>query len=91
MNKTKIILLMAEILAVAAIRVIYMVRRDHVLPRGGAVSKIKGKPVYRMPFGKRPEIPKEPEPPEFEIAGWKPKPRHDKLDDTPGHLPGEKP
>ena len=53
----KIIMFAAEILAVAALRAIYMMRRERTLPRAGKVGRMRGRPVYK-PF-KPPERPPE--------------------------------
>jgi hypothetical protein len=48
MSKKAIILFIAEIAAVAVLRLAYMVRRDRLLmPRSSKVNHIKRKPVYK--------------------------------------------
>ena len=49
MNRNKLILLAAEIAAIALLRTIYVMRREK-LPKGGKVTIINGHRVFRMPF-----------------------------------------
>jgi hypothetical protein len=82
MNKTRIILFLAELAAVALLRAVYIFRRDKTLPKSGKVSKIKNKPVYR-PFWDRPKE-------KLDIAGWTPPPQKDKIHDSQQGPPGTK-
>ncbi len=43
----------AELVAVAVLRAIIVLKRDNILPKGGKVQRVKGKPVYRFPLIKR--------------------------------------
>ncbi len=46
--------ILAEVLAIAVLRVLLILRRDSPLPKGSKVQKIGNRPVYRFPFlGKR--------------------------------------
>lgn len=87
MSRMKIILFAAEILAVAALRVTYMVRRDRMLPRGSKVSRIKNKPVFRMGANVRQRDRQIKDTPDLEIAGWTPPPKRDRIEPTPGSSP----
>jgi hypothetical protein len=50
MSKRTIILFIAEIAAVALLRLTYIVRRDKIFtPRSSKVDKVGGRPVYRQP------------------------------------------
>lgn len=43
--------MLAEILAIAILRALYILRRDgSTLPRGAKVQHIRKRPVYRFPF-----------------------------------------
>ncbi len=50
----KAVFILAEVLAIDALRVLLILRRDSALPKGSKVQKIGNRPVYRFPFlGKR--------------------------------------
>ncbi len=50
----KAVFILAEVLAIAVLRVLLILRRDSPLPKGSKVQKIGNRPVYRFPFlGKR--------------------------------------
>ena len=49
MNK-RVYFFIAELTAVAVLRAIQMYKRDKILPKGGKVERVKGKPVYRFPL-----------------------------------------
>ncbi len=50
----RVAIVLAEILAIAMLRALYIHRRDPVLPKGSKVQQIRNRPVYRFPFlGKR--------------------------------------
>lgn len=42
---------LGEVLAIAALRAIFILRRDKIMPRGSKVHSVNGRPVYR-PEGK---------------------------------------
>jgi len=75
----KIVMFIAEILAVAALRAVYMIRRERVFPRAAKVGRMKGRPVYKpfRPTDQAPEIerdePDEPDNPPVFV--YKPPPR----------------
>ncbi len=46
----KVAILLAEILAIAMLRALYIHRRDSVLPKGSKVQRIRDRPVYRFPY-----------------------------------------
>jgi hypothetical protein len=85
-NRT-ILLFAGELIAVAILRLIFMLRRDGtLLPRGSKVPHIKGRPVIREFFGlkKRADPPSQP----FTIEGWTPPPPKGKMP-IPDQSPGE--
>ena len=52
--------ILAEVLAIAVLRVLFIVRRDSILPKGSKVQRIGNRPVYRFPFlGKKKEATRE--------------------------------
>ncbi len=52
----KVAFILAEVLAIAVLRVLFIVRRDSILPKGSKVQRIRNRPVYRFPFlGKKKE------------------------------------
>ncbi len=56
----RVAIVLAEILAIAMLRALYIHRRDSVLPKGSKVQRIRNRPVYRFPFlGKRKGGPRE--------------------------------
>lgn len=86
MNKARLLLFGAELLAIALLRLTFMLRRDKTLPRGSKVPWIKGKPVFKNPF-----FAKKPEPPRsetFSAGGWTPPPRGRNMR-VPDQSPGE--
>lgn len=46
--KKQILFFVAELLAVAVLRAIYMIRRDRKLPKSSKVRRVKGRPVYSV-------------------------------------------
>jgi len=87
MNKKAIVLFAAEILAVALLRLTYMVRRDKLLiPKSSRVRTLNARPVYRQPHinprrlenGLR----------DREIEGWTRGSERDNMDSTPDDSPG---
>ncbi len=46
----KVAFILAEVLAIAVLRVLFIVRRDSILPKGSKVQRIRNRPVYRFPF-----------------------------------------
>ncbi len=46
----RVAIVLAEILAIAMLRALYIHRRDAVLPKGSKVQQIRNRPVYRFPF-----------------------------------------
>ncbi len=46
----RVAIVLAEILAIAMLRALYIHRRDSVLPKGSKVQRIRNRPVYRFPF-----------------------------------------
>ena len=46
----KAVFILAEVLAIAVLRVLFIVRRDSILPKGSKVQRIRNRPVYRFPF-----------------------------------------
>ncbi len=56
----KAVFILAEVLAIAALRVLLILRRDSPLPKGSKVQRIRNRPVYRFPFlGKKKEATRE--------------------------------
>ena len=56
----RVAIVLAEILAIAMLRALYIHRRDSVLPKGSKVQRIRNRPVYRFPFlGKKKEATRE--------------------------------
>ncbi len=56
----RVAIVLAEILAIAMLRALYIHRRDSVLPKGSKVQRIRDRPVYRFPFlGKKKQAPRE--------------------------------
>ena len=49
----RVAIVLAEILAIAMLRALYIHRRDSVLPKGSKVQRIRNRPVYRFPFPNR--------------------------------------
>jgi len=80
-TKTRIILFIAEIAAVAILRAIFMLRRDRALPHGSKVSTIRGRPVFNrlLSFTNKPKP--------FGIEGWTPQPPQRKMPLTPDNPP----
>ena len=52
MNQTRLLILLAEVAAMAIIRVLYIMKRDGTLPKGAKVNKVHGRPVYNPSMGK---------------------------------------
>lgn len=50
-QRWKVALFLGEVLAVAALRAIYVLRRDRILPRGSKVNRVRGRPVYKPSTG----------------------------------------
>ncbi len=46
----KVAFILAEVLAIAVLRVLFIVRRDSILPKGSKVRRVRNRPVYRFPF-----------------------------------------
>ncbi len=52
--------ILAEVLAIAVLRVLLILRRDSPLPKGSKVQRIRNRPVYRFPFlGNKKEVTRE--------------------------------
>ena len=49
----KAVFILAEVLAIAVLRVLFIVRRDSILPKGSKVQRIRNRPVYRFPSLRR--------------------------------------
>jgi hypothetical protein len=84
---TKIILICAEVLAIAVLRLTFMMRRDRtMLPKGSKVRNIHGVPV----FGADRPVPRQfqEKPAQWSVAGWTPPQRRAKVRDTPDKSPG---
>ncbi len=75
---SKLILFIAEVLAVAAMRVIYIMQREkNRYPRGSKVRNVRNRPVYRPTTERAQEPEKPPEPEDEKPTGYvyKPPPR----------------
>lgn len=82
---TKLIIFCAEILAVAVLRLTFMMRRDRMtLPKGSKVRNIHGVPVFGAD---RPMPQLQEQPAQWSVAGWTPPPRRAKVRGTPDRLP----
>ena len=56
----RVAIVLAEILAIAMLRALYIHRRDSVLPKGSKVQRIRDRPVYRFPsLGKKKQATRE--------------------------------
>ena len=88
--KNKLILMfVAEIVAVAVLRGLSMIRRDrHLLPRAGKVDHVGGRKVFRQPYLSKPKPATEDAIREHEIEGWTPTYVNGKIQSTPDDSPG---
>ncbi len=56
----RVAIVLAEILAIAMLRALYIHRRESALPKGSKVQRIRNRPVYRFQFlGKKMEATRE--------------------------------
>lgn len=86
MFNKRLLLFGAELLAVALLRVVFMLKRDKTLPHGSKVPRINGVRVFKNPFFGKKSPPPQSE--TFSAGGWTPPPRKGKMP-LPDQSPGE--